>query len=126
LSLKKDVKKAEKSSVFNLVMLPKKNRVDTKEVDLIFKKGRSLSSVNLSLKYLKNNSQEVKISLIAPKNIAKSAVKRNLLRRCGYTALGKYFNQFPLGFIGVLVFKKYQDNILILEDEIKSILHKIN
>ena len=107
-------------------MLPKKNRVDTKEVDLIFKKGSSLGFSVLSLKYLKNNSQEVKISLIAPKNIAKLAVKRNLLRRRGYTALKKYFNQFPPGFMGVFIFKKYQDDVLILENEIKNLLNKIS
>ena len=107
-------------------MLPKKNRVSTKEVDEVFKRGSSLSSPSLSFKYLKNKNKEVKISFMAPKSVAKLAVKRNLLRRRGYIALAKYINQFPLGFVGVLVFKKYQDDILILENEIKSILSKIN
>ena len=107
-------------------MLPKKNRVDTKEVDKIFKEGRFLVSPNFTFKYLKNHKREVKISFIAPKNIAKLAVRRNLLRRRGYAVLEKYISQFPLGIIGVFVFKKYQDDISILENEIKSILAKIN
>lgn len=107
-------------------MLPKKNRVSTKEVDKIFKEGKFLISPSLTFKYFKNTDKIVKISFIAPKNIAKLAVKRNLLRRRGYTALLKYIDQFPAGFVGVFIFKKYQDDVSILENEIKNILTKIN
>ncbi len=107
-------------------MLSKKNRSSTKEVEKIFKEGISLSSSNFTFRYFKNNNQEIKISFIAPKNIAKLATKRNLLRRRGYSALRKHLHQFSLGITGVFVFKKYQDDILILENEIKNILSKIN
>ena len=107
-------------------MLPKKNRVIKKEVDLIFKQGRFITSPNLTFKYVKNQNQGVKISFIAPKSVAKLAVKRNLLRRRGYSALEKYINQFPLGIIGVFIFKKYQDDIFTLKNEIENILKKIN
>ncbi|MDE2399496.1 MAG: ribonuclease P protein component [Patescibacteria group bacterium] len=108
-------------------MLPKKNRVDKKNIDLIFKTGKFVVSPNLTFKFLlTNHKTPPQISCIAPKSIAKLAVKRNLLRRRGYTALGKYINQFPAGLLGALVFKKYQDDISILEDEIKNILNKIN
>lgn len=108
-------------------MLSKKNRVSKKEVDLIFKKGKFITSLDyLTFKYLKSNNLEVKISFIAPKSVAKLAVKRNLLRRRGYLALGEYLDQFPAGIIGVFIFKKYQDDILMLENEIKTILAKIN
>jgi ribonuclease P protein component len=108
-------------------MLPKKNRVGTREVDNIFKEGRILASPHLSFRYIKNASkEEAKISFIASKNVAKLAVKRNLLRRRGYSALKKFIHLFPLGVLGVFVFKKYQDDISILENEIKNILGKIN
>ena len=107
-------------------MLSKKNRANTKEVGLIFKEGNSLSSTSLIFKYLKNSERETKISFIAPKNAAKLAVQRNFLRRLGYRVLEKYIKQFPAGITGVFVFKSYQDDILILENEIKNILHKIN
>ena len=107
-------------------MLPKKNRVNAKEVNKIFKEGRFLVSPNLTFKYVKNQNQEIKISFIVPKSVAKLAVKRNLLRRRGYAALSKYLDQFPLGLVGVFVFKKYQEDILIIENEIKNILKKIN
>ncbi len=119
-------------------MLPKKNRVSTKEVERIFKEGKFLNSPSLTFKYVKNNSKEIKISFIAPKSVAKLAVKRNLLRRRGYRALEKYIALSPVGVTGVFIFKtrpngrglsvgrEYQDDISVLESEIKSILVKIN
>jgi ribonuclease P protein component len=108
-------------------MLPKKNRVDKKSVDLIFKKGTFVASPGFTFKFVLTNTRfQPRISFIAPKNIAKLAVKRNLLRRKGYFALEKHINQFPLGIIGVFVFKKVEENILKIEDEIKNILNKIN
>ena len=107
-------------------MLAKKNRATTKEIDQLFREGRTLSSPSLNFRYIETGNKEIKISFIAPKNIAKLAVKRNLLRRRGYSALAKHLKLFPIGVTGVFIFKKYQDDILILENEIKNILHKIN
>lgn len=115
-------------------MLLKRNRVLKKEVDLIFKacpptgrEGRFITSPNLTFKFIKkNDSTYPRASFIAPKSIAKLAVKRNLLRRHGYDALKKYLHLFPAGLLGVFMFKKYQEDILTLENEIKNILTKIN
>jgi len=107
-------------------MLPKKNRVTKRDVDLLFKAGRYIGGANLSFKFLLNKGGPTKISFIVPKSVAKLAVKRNGLRRCGYRAIQKYLQHFPAGLIGVFVFKKYQDDIKILENEIENVLHKIN
>jgi len=108
-------------------MLPKKNRVGKKEVDLLFKQSRFITFSNLTFKFIVNNSTDLpRISVIVPKSVAKLAVSRNLLRRRGDTVLSKYIDQSPLGIIGVFVFKKYQDDVSILENEIKTILTKIN
>jgi ribonuclease P protein component len=108
-------------------MLLKKNRADRKAIEKIFKDGRFLNSPNLTFKFLiKKNSTTPQISFIAPKSVAKLAVKRNLLRRRGYGVLNKYINQFPSGVLGVFLFKKYQDDVLTIENEIKNILSKIN
>ena len=107
-------------------MLPKKNRVNTKEVEEIFKKGRFLNSPNLTFKFIKTNENGIRISFIAPKSVAKLAVKRNLLRRKGYSVLQRCINDFPVGITGVFVFKKAQEDISILENEIKNIIAKIN
>ncbi|OGI68096.1 hypothetical protein A2738_02835 [Candidatus Nomurabacteria bacterium RIFCSPHIGHO2_01_FULL_42_15] len=114
-------------------MLPKKNRVTTKEVEKIFKvcppngeEGKFVVSPNLTFKYFKNDDREKKISFLAPKNVAKLAVQRNFLRRRGYLALQKTIDQFPAGVRGVFIFKRYQDDVLVLENEIKNTLSKIN
>ena len=107
-------------------MLPKKNRADTNEIDRIFKEGSSLNSPSLTFRYLKNAGATTNISFIAPKSVAKLAVKRNLLRRLGYNAIEKHINRFPPLLTGVFIFKKYNDDVLILENEIKNILSKIN
>jgi len=108
-------------------MLKKKNRADKKDIDILFKKGKFLSFPNLTFKFIVgSNSSTPRISFIAPKSIAKLAVKRNSLRRIGYRVLGKYIDQFPAGLVGVFVFKKYQDDKSIIENEIKNTLSKIN
>lgn len=108
-------------------MLPKKNRVNKKGIDLLFGRGKSINSPSLTFKFiLNNNFITTHISFIVPKNTAKLAVQRNLLRRRGYNVLGKFINQFPPGILGIFIFKKYQKDVSIIEDEIKNILTKIN
>ena len=125
-------------------MLPKKNRADTKLVDLIFKEGRFVNATYLTFKYIISRGSDdffvskkeascslkksslPRLSFVCPKSVSKLAVKRSLLRRLGYRVLEKYFIQFPVDIAGVFVFKKYQDDISIIEHEIKTILYKIN
>jgi len=108
-------------------MLSKRNRVNKKEVDEIFKSGSFINSPNLTFKYLfKKGILESKISFISPKSISKKAVIRNKLRRIGYNILKKHIKHLPSGLIGVFVFKKYQDDVFIIENEIKTIFSKIN
>ena len=106
-------------------MLPKKNRADKKDIDLLFKEVKFVNFPNLTFKYSLTSDKEKKISFIAPKSVAKLAVKRNLLRRRGYSVLKKYLDQFPSGLLGIFVFKKYQEDALILENEIKTILKNL-
>jgi ribonuclease P protein component len=107
-------------------MLPKIHRADTKTVEQIFKEGKFLNFPSFTFKFILTNTAERKISVLVPKSLAKLAVKRNFLRRRGYNILKKYINLFPAGLTGVLIFKKYQDDILIMENEIKNILAKTN
>ena len=106
-------------------MLPKKNRVDKKNIDLIFKKGKFIGSPSLTFKFFFHNSGR-KVSFIVPKNVAKLAVQRNLLKRYGYSALKELINRFPVGVVGVFVFKKPEKNVLKIKNEIKNILNKIS
>lgn len=107
-------------------MLPKKNRVDKKGVDLVFKQGKFITSPHLTFKFIFTETGNPRISFIAPKSVAKLAVKRNMLRRRGYAALSKLLSRFPPGIMGAFIFKKAEDDISKLEDEIKQILSKLN
>ena len=107
-------------------MLKKINRADKKTVEKIFKEGKFLNTLNLTFKFFKTSQIGKKISVLVPKSVAKLAVKRNLLRRLGYKALEKHIEGFPSGIMGVFVFKKYQDDVSIIENEIKNVLAKIN
>lgn len=106
-------------------MLPKKNRADKNTVEAIFKDGRFINSPNLTFKFLLSGRPGKKISFIVPKSVSKLAVKRNLLRRLGYSVLSKHLSSFPSGLQAVFVFKKYQDDSAILENEIKDISNKV-
>ncbi len=108
-------------------MLPKKNRADKKDIDLLFKTGRFLATPALTFRFILTKKNTVpRISFIAPKSVAKLAVKRNLLRRRGYSALKNSIGQLPLGAVGAFTFKKYEENISVLSNEIKDILAKVN
>ncbi len=106
-------------------MLPKKNRADKKLVEKIFKEGRFINSPSLTLKFVNKETTTPRLSFVVPKKIEKRAVKRNFLKRQGYLILEKYFKKLPNGFSGVFVFKK-NISVLEIENEIKSILNKIN
>jgi ribonuclease P protein component len=115
-------------------MLPKKNRADRKMVEKVFKtcppngrEGKSVPAADFSFKFIFSPGLNTpKISVVVPKTISKKAVDRNSLRRKGYLALKKYLKDFPKETIGVIFFKKYQNNIVLIEDEIQKILNKIN
>ncbi len=107
-------------------MLPKKNRVDRKGVNLLFKEGKSLVSPILSFRFIiKSTKSPAQISFTTPKSIAKLAVIRNKLRRRGYTAVQKHLNNFPSGIMGVFVFRKYEDDVSKIEQDIKSFFNRI-
>ena len=106
-------------------MLLKKNRADKKMIDRIFSVGKFINSPSLTFKYILTGKSVPRISFIAPKSIAKLAVKRNALRRRGYDVLKKEFHNVPNGLAGVFIFKKYEDDAEKLKREIETIISKI-
>lgn len=114
-------------------MLPKNNRLNKNDIEILFKKSFFANSQNLTLKFLNNQSTSRKIAFITPKNVSKLATKRNSLRRKGYSVIKKYFKLLPQGFVGVFIFGKkslevfgVKNNTQELENEIKTIFNKIN
>lgn len=108
-------------------MLPKKNRADKKAVEAVFKGGKSVHSSILSFKFLLTGEKNApRVSLVAPKAVSPSAIKRNLLRRQGYLALQKYFKRLPQGIVGVFIYKQYSEDLSLIQNDIEKILNKIN
>lgn len=120
-------------------MIPKKNRNSQKSIDLIFKKGKFINSQNINLKfYLDKEYPNIRVSFVVPKSVAKSAVKRNALRRRGYQVISKYIHSLPAGFNGAFLFGKNSKEVfgqrgvakneafVCLDKEIQFILSILN
>jgi ribonuclease P protein component len=66
-------------------MLSKSNRLSSPEVRAVLKNGRTLRTPNLVVKYIRG--EKSKIAVVVSKKIARSAVKRNAIRRAVYRVL---------------------------------------
>ena len=107
-------------------MLKKKDRADKKTMEKIFKEGRFINSPSLTFRFFRKSTGPKRISFIVPKTVVRLAVKRNLLRRLGYSALEGRIDRLPAGTLGIFVFRKYIKDVLIIKNEIENILNKIN
>jgi ribonuclease P protein component len=91
-------------------MLPKKNRANKKEFDLIFKNGKFVFSPNLTMKYVKNSENEdflsCKFAFVVPKTVSKKAVERNSLKRRGFNALRDILKEKTLKINAIFMFNK--------------------
>lgn len=83
-------------------MLKKENRLDKKEFDFTFKKGKKNFSKNFILIKLENQD-DLKISTTVSKKNYKLAVDRNKTRRIVYKILQENFEKIPNNFWGTLI-----------------------
>lgn len=94
-------------------MLPKKERVTKGIFRVLMKKGKTFSTQLFLLYFIK--SELPQYSFVAPKNIFKSAVKRNKFRRIGYNIL----RSIPIkSGSGIFVYKK--PSIIATQPEIRE------
>jgi ribonuclease P protein component len=77
-------------------MLNKNNRLNSKEIKGLLKKGKRKRWNAISLVYRKNNLKGHRLAVIVPKKIEKKAVKRNQLRRRFKEAMRLFFKDFKL------------------------------
>ena len=100
-------------------MLPAKNRLTkNREFISIFKKGRSIYSGSLGLKYLSNDLGVNRVGILVGVKVSKLAVRRNLYKR----RLRAIFSQENKNL------KQGYDLVIITKTEIKNLpyqdLHK--
>lgn len=85
-------------------MLNKKFRFHSRGgVRYVYQKGKTIRSAKMSLIFVKNTRNYTRIAVVVSKKIAKSAVKRNRMRRRIYEALRKNFDYIPKGYDYIFV-----------------------
>lgn len=102
-------------------MLSKKKRVTKDIFQTILKKGNIVSGSFFLFRYIKQTTPQY--AFVVSKKIAKTAVKRNSLRRNGYNILRKY-DLKP--YAGVFFYKKeaLTANTTQIKEDIDFILKK--
>lgn len=81
-------------------MLPKKERLSRQEFNRFFSLGKRTHSPAFQVVY--SPFAELHVSVVVPKKIAKSAVKRNKIRRRMYDIVRRYRTE--VGVVGVFIF----------------------
>jgi len=85
-------------------MLPKSNRLQTKDIGLLFKKGQSLHSPLFSLRFLYKKG-ESRFTIIVPNKVSKKANIRNLFKRRVRNIIYKNLKNIKTGYY-IAVFLK--------------------
>lgn len=70
-------------------MLPKKYRLNRRQINLIYKKGQSKKFGHIGVKFLTNNLTFPRFAVVVPLSAAKKAVARHRLRRIIFDELQK-------------------------------------
>ncbi|MFA6458872.1 MAG: ribonuclease P protein component [Candidatus Paceibacterota bacterium] len=86
-------------------MLAKSQRLTTKQFDIVMEKGRVAHSTLFLLRFV-SGQVDTRISAVAPKKIAKTAVVRNRNRRRIYAAIRPLMAVIIPGIWGALFIKK--------------------
>ena len=102
-------------------MLPKKKRVTKEIFQTIMEKGNIVSGSFFVFRYIKQDTPQY--AFVAPKKVAKTAVRRNSLRRAGYNILRLYDLKFNAG---IFFYKKEAlvSNSIEIKKDIDFILKK--
>ena len=106
-------------------MLPQINRLrNTKDIEMVFKKGRGVKEGFLFLKFLENNLKVSRFAFIVSRKTARKAVQRNKIKRRLRDIVQKNLPRLKTGFDFVFVAQKgIEDKSLQeMKDNIERIL----
>jgi ribonuclease P protein component len=105
-------------------MLPKKKRLDTKRFDEIIASGRNISAGAFYLKALKSDT--LRFAVVIPKKMAKSAIKRHLLKRRVFNSIKENKTLFPSGDYIVFANKEVTEmDMSQITENIKNMAQKL-
>ena len=107
-------------------MLSKENRINKKLFKEVFEKGKIVKREFFFIKELFVNKKEKRFSFVVPSSVAKSAVKRNKLKRWGKFIINTQKDEIMNGLFLIFVFDKKAVSIKYkeLKEEIDSALGK--
>ncbi len=107
-------------------MLPKEKRIPRGSFSDVLKNGRSFHFLFISIKIVRSDEENSRFSFVVPKTVSKSAVKRNLVRRRGYSILGKHLESIKKPYLYAFFMKKGVEKLTFdqFESEIVAILKK--
>lgn len=109
-------------------MLPKKDRINKKLFDEIFKNGKTYHSDSLYVKISKlQPEEESKFAFVTPAKFFKKAYERNKLRRQGYSVIKYNLKDIKKGFAIIFFLKKEIKDINFekYKTEVENILNKV-
>lgn len=81
----------------------RKNRLKTREIKEVFKRGRKYKGEFLNLKLVKNNLPLSRFAFIVPLTLSKKSTERNKFQRRAQDLLRKKIETLKTGFDGVFV-----------------------
>lgn len=113
-------------------MLSKKRRAEKSLFPRVLSKSKSFYGKNMTVRVFLLNSPDKnsksKFSFVVSKKVSNKAVKRNLLKRRGYSVVKDIKTQINEGFVCVFFFKTTTINLSYIElkKEITFLLKKSN
>lgn len=107
--------------------LPKKNRLTKKEIEIVFKNGRTVKSSSLFVKIAKNNIGYSRFTFIIPSKKIALAVDRNKAKRLFFEEVRKNSVLLRGGYdiVGVISKKVGRSWLKYLAKELREVLSKI-
>lgn len=108
-------------------MLPKKRRVGKELFPDVLNKSKSFYGDSMSLRVFSvGYSNETRFSFVVSKKVSNKAVKRNFLKKRGYSVIKDISVNINKGFVCVFFFKKSALTLsyVDLKKEISSLLKK--
>lgn len=98
-------------------MLPKQKRITREQFKNTLPGGRSLYCELVSLRIAPFPGETSRFSFVVPKAVSKSAIKRNLLRRRGYSVIEKHLQNIKNAHIYAFFLKKGVEKLKFSEFE---------
>lgn len=106
--------------------MPKKNKLNTKEFQRVFKEGKSLRSETFFVKYLNNDLGRIRTGVGVTKKLGKNAVQKNKYKRILRHILKNTLKDVSSGHDIVLIVNENAGNKTFteLQKEAYELLHK--